>query len=47
MKTEFKKNKNDTFKVKLRLDHKTIITVTNVNSLKNWKARYPNAIEIH
>lgn len=46
MKTEFKKNKNSSFKVKLRLDHKTVITVTNINSLKSWKERYPNAVEI-
>ncbi|MBS1637075.1 MAG: hypothetical protein JST26_14250 [Bacteroidetes bacterium] len=46
MKTEKKKEKSSDFKVKLRIDHRTVITVTNENSLKSWKARYPAAIEI-
>lgn len=29
--------------VKLRIDKKTIIMVRNEQSLKNWKAKYPNA----
>lgn len=29
--------------VKLRIDKRTIIMVRNVQSLKNWKSKYPNA----
>lgn len=29
--------------VKLRIDKRTIIMVRNEQSLKNWKAKYPNA----
>ena len=47
MKTEKKKVvKASDFKVKLRIDHRTVITVTNEHSLKSWKARYPSAVEI-
>jgi len=46
MKTGKKKTKVSDFKVKLRIDHRTVITVTNEHSLKSWKSRYPNAIEV-
>lgn len=29
--------------VKLRIDRRTIIMVRNEQSLKNWKAKYPDA----
>ncbi len=32
--------------VKLRIDKKTIIMVRNEASLKNWKSKYPNAVEL-
>ncbi len=30
--------------VKLRIDKRTIIMVRNEQSLKNWKAKYPDAV---
>ncbi len=32
--------------VKLRIDKKTIIMVRNEASLKTWKSKYPNAVEL-
>lgn len=32
--------------VKLRIDKKTVILVRNEASLKAWKSKYPNAIEL-
>jgi len=46
MKTVKKQTKVSDFKVKLRIDHRTVITVTNENSLKSWKARYPDAVQV-
>ena len=38
-KTEIKQE----YLVKLRIDKRTIIMVRNEQSLKNWKAKYPDA----
>jgi hypothetical protein len=38
--------KGSTYLVKLRIDHRTVITVRSKESLKNWKAKYPNAVEV-
>jgi len=38
-------SKNE-YLVKLRIDKRTIILVRNEASLKNWKAKYPNAVEL-
>ncbi len=38
-------HKNE-YLVKLRIDKRTIIMVRNAASLKNWKAKYPNAVEL-
>lgn len=38
--------KGSTYLVKLRIDRRTVITVRNKESLKNWKAKYPDAIEV-
>jgi len=38
--------KGTTYIVKLRIDSKTVITVRTKESLKNWKARYPDAVEL-
>lgn len=38
--------KGSTYLVKLRIDSRTVITVRTKESLKNWKAKYPDAIEI-
>ncbi len=32
--------------VKLRIDKRTIIMVRNEQSLKNWKAKYPDAVVV-
>lgn len=29
--------------IKVQLDHRTVITLTNIDKLKNWRYRYPNA----
>jgi len=29
--------------IKVRLDHRTIITVANMKKFEEWKKRYPNA----
>ncbi len=33
-------------RIKLRIDSKTIILVKNIESLKRWKEKYPNAVEV-
>lgn len=38
--------KGSTYLVKLRIDNRTVITVRTKESLKNWKAKYPNAVEV-
>jgi hypothetical protein len=38
--------KGSTYLVKLRIDSKTVITVRTKESLRNWKSKYPNAIEL-
>lgn len=38
--------KGSTYLVKLRIDARTVITVRTKESLKNWKAKYPDAVEI-
>ena len=38
--------KGTTYFVKLRIDAKTVITVRTKESLKNWKTKYPDAIEL-
>ena len=38
--------KGDTYLVKLRIDPKTVIMVRTKESLKNWKAKYPDAVEV-
>jgi hypothetical protein len=38
--------KGTTYLVKLRIDRRTVITVRNKESLKNWKAKYPEAVEV-
>ena len=39
--------KGSTYLVKLRIDPRTVITVRNKESLKNWKSKYPDAVEIN
>ncbi len=38
--------KGTTYLVKLKIDAKTTILVRTPESLKRWKAKYPNAIEL-
>ncbi len=38
--------KGSTYLVKLRIDNRTVITVRTKESLKNWKAKYPDAVEL-
>lgn len=38
--------KGSTYLVKLKIDARTTILVRTPESLKNWKAKYPNAIEL-
>jgi hypothetical protein len=38
--------KGTTYLVKLRIDNRTVITVRTKESLKNWKAKYPGAVEV-
>jgi hypothetical protein len=38
--------KGSTYLVKLRIDSRTVITVRTKESLKNWKAKYPDAVEV-
>lgn len=49
MKAKIKKAaevKGSTYLVKLRIDARTVITVRTKESLKNWKSKYPNAVEL-
>lgn len=39
--------KGSTYLVKLRIDPRTVITVRTKESLKNWKAKYPDAVEVN
>jgi hypothetical protein len=32
--------------IKVKLDHRTVITLSNMKSLEFWKQRYPNAMVI-
>ena len=41
--TRKKEEVKQEYLVKLRIDKRTIIIVRNEQSLKNWKAKYPNA----
>ena len=49
MKTIAKRSevKGSTYLVKLRIDPRTVITVRTKESLKNWKAKYPGAVEVN
>jgi hypothetical protein len=38
--------KGSTYIVKLKIDARTTILVRTPESLKRWKAKYPNAIEL-
>lgn len=38
--------KGTTYIVKLRIDSKTVITVRTKESLKNWKIKFPDAVEL-
>jgi hypothetical protein len=38
--------KGSTYITKLRIDNRTVITVRTKESLKNWKAKYPEAVEV-
>jgi len=38
--------KGSTYLVKLKIDARTTILVRTPESLKNWKTKYPNAIEL-
>lgn len=38
--------KGSTYLVKLRIDPRTVIMVRTKESLKNWKAKYPDAVEV-
>ena len=38
--------KGSTYLVKLLIDARTVITVRTKESLKNWKSKYPEAVEI-
>lgn len=47
MKTATRKEvKGTTYLVKLRIDSRTVITVRTKESLKSWKAKYPDAVEV-
>lgn len=48
MKTLIKRRevKGSTYLVKLRIDSRTVITVRTKESLKNWKSKYPDAVEV-
>jgi len=48
MKVKLKRTevKGTTYLVKLKIDAKTTILVRTPESLKRWKAKYPNAIEL-
>jgi hypothetical protein len=46
MKASPKKIEKSDYLVKLRIDKRTIILVRTPESLKNWKNKYPNAVEV-
>jgi len=48
MKASLKRSekKGSTYLVKLKIDARTTILVRTPESLKNWKSKYPNAIEL-
>jgi hypothetical protein len=48
MKATAKRNevKGSTYLVKLKIDARTTILVRTPESLKRWKAKYPNAVEV-
>lgn len=47
MKTIVKKPEiKQEYLVKLRIDRRTVIMVRSQESLKNWLAKYPNAIKV-
>ncbi len=37
------KNKSEKKKIKVQLDYKTVITLYNIEKLKSWLYRYPQA----
>ncbi len=39
-------HKIGSYLVKLRIDKRTVIMVRNAESLKMWKSKYPDAIEL-
>ena len=41
-----KEVKGTTYLTKLRIDHRTVITVRTKESLRAWKAKYPEAVEV-
>ncbi len=45
LKTKRTEKKGTTYLVKLKIDAKTTILVRTPESLKRWKAKYPNAVE--
>jgi hypothetical protein len=34
------------WKVRLRIDHRTVITIKSKEALRMWKEKYPNAEEV-
>jgi hypothetical protein len=46
MKATPRKIEKGEYLVKLRIDKRTIILVRTPESLKNWKSKYPNAVEV-
>ncbi|MDI9342214.1 MAG: hypothetical protein QM534_16690 [Sediminibacterium sp.] len=39
-------NKIGSYLVKLRIDKRTVIMVRTAESLKMWKSKYPDAVEV-
>jgi hypothetical protein len=47
MKTAVKKPEiKQEYLVKLRIDHRTVVMVRSQESLRNWMAKYPQAIKV-
>ncbi|MBX3164915.1 MAG: hypothetical protein KF900_10590 [Bacteroidetes bacterium] len=47
VKTPIRKEvKGSTYLTKLRIDNRTVVTVRTKESLKNWKEKYPEAVEV-
>jgi hypothetical protein len=44
--TRKKEEVKNEYLVKLRIDKRTVVMVRNAQSLKNWKAKYPDAVEV-